>query len=147
MIEKRSLAPEQLELPLEIDRVGLVKQFQQADPDYSSEKSFHWTLIREEIEEVAIAYAELLKELSDLEYVLVGAHAKGVHEMPEDIVQNLYAFEHLYAAVPPRILNEAFVRVHKSNMSKLTAGKLVKRADGKILKPDTYRPPNMMELV
>lgn len=138
---------EQLKLPLEIDRVGLVKQFQNADPTYPTEKSFHWTLIREEIDEVAKAYAELLKELSDLEYVLVGAHAKGIYEMPEDIVQNLYAFEHLYAAIPDRILNEAFVRVHKSNMSKLTDGKLLKREDGKILKPDTYEPPDLMELV
>lgn len=138
---------EQLKLPLEIDRVGLVKQFQKADPTYPTEKSFHWTLIREEIDEVAKAYAELLKELSDLEYVLVGAHAKGIFEMPEDIVQNLYAFEHLYAAIPDRILNEAFVRVHKSNMSKLTDGKLLKREDGKILKPDTYEPPDLMELV
>lgn len=137
----------QLELPLEIDRVGLVKQFQKADPDYPSEKSFHWKLIREEVDEVAKAYAELLKELTDLEYVLVGATIKGIHELPEDIVTNLYAFEHLYQAIPSSILNEAFVRVHKSNMSKLTGGKLVKREDGKILKPDTYEPPNMMELV
>lgn len=108
---------------------------------------FHYTLIREEIDEVAKAYAELLKELTDLEYVLVGAHCKGVEEFPEDIVKNLHAFEHLYQAIPLAILNEAFVRVHKSNMSKLTDGKLVKREDGKILKPDTYEPPNMMELV
>lgn len=137
----------QLKLPLEIDRVGLVKDFQKADPNYPSDKSFHWTLIREEIDEVAKAYAELLKELSDLEYVLVGAQCKGVHEFPEDIVSNLYAFEHLYDAVDASILNEAFLRVHKSNMSKLTNGKLIKREDGKILKPDTYEPPNMMELV
>lgn len=35
--------------------------------------------------------------------------------------------------------------VIRSNMSKvdLTTGKLIKRADGKILKPDTYSPPNL----
>lgn len=136
-----------MNLPAEIDRLKLVKKFQSADPEYPKDPMFHYTLIREEIEEVAEAYAELLKELTDLEYVLVGATAKGVHEYPEDIVQNLYAFEHLYQAIPTAILNEAFVRVHKSNMSKLTEGKLVKREDGKILKPDSYEPPNMMELV
>jgi predicted HAD superfamily Cof-like phosphohydrolase len=136
-----------LKLPEEIDRLSLVKKFQSADPTYPSDKEFHYTLIREEINEVAEAYAELLKELTDLEYVLVGATAKGIHEYPEDIVGNLYAFEHLYQAIPSVILNEAFVRVHKSNMSKLTDGKLVKREDGKILKPDSYEPPNMMELV
>jgi hypothetical protein len=138
---------EQLKLPLEIDRVSLVKQFQKGDPEYPSDPMFHYTLIREEIDEVAKAYAELLKELSDLEYVLIGAHCKKIQEFPEDIVANLYAFEHLYQAIQPAVLNEAFLRVHRSNMTKLTNGRLVKREDGKILKPDTYEPPNMMELV
>lgn len=137
----------QLKLPLEIDRVALVQEFQKSDPSYPSDKEFHHRLIREEIDEVAKAYAELLKELSDLEYVLVGASCKGVHEFPSDIVENLYAFEHLYEAIPTAILNEAFVRVHKSNMSKLTDGQLVKREDGKVLKGPNYQPPNMMELV
>lgn len=134
-------------LPLDIDRVSLVKEFQQGDPSYPRDKEFHYGLIREELAEVAEAYANLLKELTDLEYVLVGAHCKQIDTFPDDIIQELYAFEHLYRAIPDRILNEAFVRVHRSNMSKLTDGKLIKREDGKILKPDTYEPPNMMELV
>lgn len=137
----------QLHLPTEIDRLALVKQFQRADPTYPSDKEFHWKLIREEIDEVAEAYTHLLKELTDLEYVLVGATAKGVHEMPEDIVNNLYAFEHLYNAIPVEILNEAFNRVHRSNMSKLTDGQLVKREDGKVLKGPNYQPPNLKDLV
>lgn len=137
----------QLHLPIEIDRLSLVKQFQRADPSYPSDKEFHWSLIREEIEEVAEAYEHLLKELTDLEYVLVGATAKGVHEMPEDVVNNLYAFEHLYNSIPVEILNEAFMRVHKSNMSKLTDGQLVKREDGKVLKGPNYVAPNLKDLV
>ena len=137
----------QMHLPDEIDRLALVKQFQRADPSYPSDKEFHWSLIREEIDEVAEAYEHLLKELTDLEYVLVGATAKGVHEMPEDVVNNLYAFEHLYQAIPTPILNEAFTRVHKSNMSKLTDGQLVKREDGKVLKGPNYQPPDLKDLV
>jgi predicted HAD superfamily Cof-like phosphohydrolase len=136
-----------MHLPDEIDRLTLVKQFQRGDPMYPKEKEFHYTLIREEIDEVAKAYMELLKELTDLEYVLVGATAKGVHEYPEDIVNNLYAFEHLYQAIPTPILNEAFKRVHKSNMSKLTNGKLEKRPDGKVLKGPNYQPPDLKDLV
>jgi len=138
---------DQLKLPLDIDRVGLVTRFQSADPTYPTDKEFHYTLIREEMKEVAEAYAHLLKELTDLEYVLVGAHCKGIQEFPEDIVGNLYAFEHLYQAIPSAILNEAFLRVHKSNMSKLTNGQLLKREDGKILKPASYEPPDLMDLV
>lgn len=33
--------------------------------------------------------------------------------------------------------------VARSNMSKIVEGKLVKREDGKVLKPDTFRPPNI----
>lgn len=40
----------------------------------------------------------------------------------------------------------AFNRVHESNMSKVVNGKLFKRADGKILKPDTYKAPDMSGL-
>jgi predicted HAD superfamily Cof-like phosphohydrolase len=37
-----------------------------------------------------------------------------------------------------------FAEVHRSNMSKVGAdGKVLKRADGKILKPDTYSPPDV----
>lgn len=39
--------------------------------------------------------------------------------------------------------------VIRSNMSKVDSatGKVIKRADGKILKPDTYSPPNLIPFV
>lgn len=42
---------------------------------------------------------------------------------------------------------EAWRRVHASNMSKLVDGKLIKREDGKVLKPDTYKPPVLDDLL
>lgn len=43
----------------------------------------------------------------------------------------------------------AFDEVARSNMSKVDteSGKLLKRADGKVLKPDTYSPPNLTPYV
>lgn len=41
---------------------------------------------------------------------------------------------------------EAFKRVHENNMTKLTDGELKRRDDGKVLKPDGYKPPNMKGL-
>ena len=41
---------------------------------------------------------------------------------------------------------EAWRRVHESNMSKLTDGKLLKREDGKILKGPNYKAPDMSGL-
>ena len=38
---------------------------------------------------------------------------------------------------------EAFRRVHTSNMSKLVDGKIIRREDGKVLKPESYQKPDM----
>ena len=43
-------------------------------------------------------------------------------------------------------LEEAFLRVHDSNMSKLVDGKPLKRADGKFLKGPNYQPPHLEDL-
>ena len=43
--------------------------------------------------------------------------------------------------------DEAWRRVHASNMSKLTDGKLLKREDGKVLKGPNYQPPNLQDLI
>lgn len=66
-----------------------------------------------------------LKEMADLQYVLSGtAVALGLP------------------------LEEAFRRVHKSNMSKLGEdGKPIRREDGKSLKGPNYQPPFLGDLV
>ena len=65
----------------------------------------------------------MLKELSDLQYVLSGMAVS--FNLP---------------------LEEAFLRVHNSNMSKLVDGKPLKRADGKFLKGPNYQPPHLEDL-
>ncbi len=67
--------------------------------------------------------ARMLKELSDLQYVLSGMAVS--FNLP---------------------LEEAFLRVHQSNMSKLVDGKPLKRADGKFLKGPNYQPPHLEDL-
>ena len=67
--------------------------------------------------------ARMLKELADLQYVLSGMAVS--------------------FGLP---LEEAFIRVHNSNMSKLVDGKPLKRADGKFLKGPNYRPPYLDDL-
>lgn len=71
--------------------------------------------------------SNLLKEASDLLYVLLGTLvALGVADKFE----------------------EAFTRVHISNMSKLDEnGKPIYRDDGKVLKGPNYRPPELGDLV
>ena len=71
----------------------------------------------------AASRAKMLKELADLQYVLSG------------MVISL--------GLP---MQEAFARVHKSNMSKLVDGKPLKRADGKFLKGPNYQPPFLQDI-
>ena len=44
-------------------------------------------------------------------------------------------------------LDECFTEVHESNMSKFDEGKPIYREDGKVLKSDTYIPPNLGEIL
>ena len=45
-------------------------------------------------------------------------------------------------------LDEAMIRVHESNMSKLGEdGKPIYRVDGKVLKGPNYKPPHLSDLV
>ncbi len=67
--------------------------------------------------------ARFLKELADLQYVLSGMAVS--FNLP---------------------LDEAFERVHTSNLSKLVNGKPLKREDGKFLKGPNYQPPYLDDL-
>ncbi len=95
------------------------------------------SLIEEEIKETLDAldkvsnssslenYVELLDGLCDSVYVLIGtAVALGLP------------------------FTQAFNEVHRSNMSKQTnTGEVIYRIDGKVLKPETWTPPNIWEIV
>ncbi len=72
-------------------------------------------------------YANMLKELSDVQTVISGTAV---------------------SLTPLRKLDEAFVRVHESNMSKLgDDGKPLFRDDGKVLKGKNYIKPNLSDLI
>lgn len=69
--------------------------------------------------------ADVLKELADLIYVC-----------------------YQFAATYNLDLDEALDRIHKSNMSKLDEqGNPIYRRDGKVLKSDGYKPPQLEDLV
>lgn len=75
--------------------------------------------------EPSAAYRAVAKELADVLYVTYGAaDALGID------------------------LPAVFVEVHRSNMSKVDAdGRVLRRADGKVLKGPAYRPPDLDGLV
>ena len=117
---------------------GMLKQFHET---YLVERNRKWQeepeleelaakLIAEEVTEFmhesGNSQVALLKELADLVYVCYG-----------------------YADRFGWDLDEAFRRVHLSNMSKLdpVTGKPIFREDGKILKSSAYKEPNLGDLV
>ena len=72
-------------------------------------------------------YLNMLKELADVQVVVSGTSV---------------------ALKPLKKLEEAFKRVHKSNMSKLdTSGRPIYREDGKILKGPNYHKPDLSDLI
>lgn len=56
-----------------------------------------------------------------------------------DILYVVYGMGHAYGID----LDKCFNEVHRSNMSKVVGGKLVRAPNGKVLKPDTYSPPDL----
>jgi predicted HAD superfamily Cof-like phosphohydrolase len=82
-------------------------------------------LIREEFEELKEAHGnsdivEVADACGDLIWVILGlANSLGIP------------------------MHRVWHEVSASNMSKTVEGKVIKREDGKILKPDTYFPPNI----
>jgi phosphoribosyl-ATP pyrophosphohydrolase len=84
-------------------------------------------LIQEEFKELMESQDpdNMIKELSDLVYVILGTFVA-------------FGWD----------FDEAFNRVHESNMSKLGPdGKPVYREDGKVMKGPNYKPPYMGDLV
>ncbi len=97
------------------------------------------TLIAEECK-------EFLDELIDLRQTLADGHEiteEAIVKFLKELTDLQYVVSHCAVAfgLP---FNTAFNEVHESNMSKLDEnGEPVLRADGKVLKGDNYRPPNL----
>jgi len=97
-------------------------------PDNDTVK-LRYDLIREELNELHDGIAdenlvEIADALTDLLYVVYGAgHAFGID------------------------LDACFSEVHSSNMSKLVDGRAIKNETGKVMKPATYVPPNLLKIL
>ena len=88
-------------------------------------------LLTEEVQEYAEAarsgdLVEVLDALADIGYILAGTIIN--HGM-----QAIY--------------DDAFNEVHRSNMAKLVNGKVIRREDGKVLKPEGWQPPQLAKFL
>lgn len=113
----------------------LTKQTNSNYPTLSVDKEtsdLRLRLLREETDELQKAIAEknlveVADALGDLQYVLFGTvNTFGLQEKFEDI----------------------FNEIHRSNLTKVGPdGKVQNRADGKILKPKNFSPPNLHDII
>jgi predicted HAD superfamily Cof-like phosphohydrolase len=88
-------------------------------------------LLTEEVQEYAEAaragdLVEVLDALADIGYILAGT-----------IIN--HGMQHIY--------DDAFNEVHRSNMAKLVDGKVLRRDDGKVLKPEGWQPPQLAQFL
>ncbi len=102
------------------------------DQNPSKENSeLYFNLIKEEFEEYVVAHrlrdeVEMLDACMDMIWVILGfCHMKGYN------------------------INGAWDEVCKTNLSKIDAntGKVVRRSDGKILKPEGWKEPNFSKYI
>ena len=97
-------------------------------PDEAT-RDLRYNMLIEEVSELhyATTHIDALDAITDILYVLLGtAHAYGLAGKVE----------------------AAFNEVHRSNMTKVMPdGKVLKREDGKIIKPPTYEPPNLEKVL
>lgn len=90
-------------------------------------------LITEELKELLEAIrmgdrAKILQEISDLQYVVDGTY--------------------LALGIDDELKTAAFMEVHRANMSKRQPdGSVLRREDGKVLKGENYRPPDMRNIL
>lgn len=84
------------------------------------------------------------EEFGELRDAIIADDIIGIADALTDILYVVYGAGHAYG-LP---LDACFEEVHASNMTKLGPdGKAIKNEDGKVMKPATYRPPNLADVL
>jgi len=96
------------------------------------------------IEQVVLRLALIEEEVAELAAAARADDLVGIADALADIVYVAYGTAHVYGIDLDAVLDE----VHVSNMTKLGAdGRPIRRADGKVLKGPSYRPPNIADVL
>ena len=90
-----------------------------------------------------LRYKLIDEELTELHEAMVNEDIVEIADALTDLLYVVYGAGHTYGID----LNRCFAEVHRSNMSKFVDGKRIKNAEGKVMKPDTYSPPDLSFLL
>jgi predicted HAD superfamily Cof-like phosphohydrolase len=106
--------------------------------------AFRWRLLGdEEMSETEAEVIEILMSLEEDRPITTAQRARLLKEMAD--VQYVLSGMAVALGLP---LQEAFIRVHNSNMSKLGEdGNPIYREDGKVMKGPNYKEPDIMGLL
>jgi predicted HAD superfamily Cof-like phosphohydrolase len=117
------------------------KSFTYTDPDTFW---FRWRLIQEEMKELGLEFTNADGDLFEHGMIMSKKTRQNILKETADLLYVIFGFCVTYN-LP---IGEAFLRVHKSNMSKLGPdGKPIYRDDGKVLKGPHYKEASMEGLV
>lgn len=84
------------------------------------------------------------EELEELRQAIADNDIVGVADALTDLLYVVYGAFHTYGIDP----DECFEEVHASNMTKIREdGTVLKNEYGKVIKPATYRPPNLAAII
>ena len=116
---------------LEFNQAFEIQKLEQPGLSDSNLIELRIKLLTEEVQEYAAAaragdMVEILDALADIGYILAGTIIN--HGM-----QDIY--------------DDAFAEVHRSNMAKLVDGKVHRRDDGKVMKPEGWQSPNLSQFL
>jgi predicted HAD superfamily Cof-like phosphohydrolase len=106
--------------------------------------AFRRTLLDEEHEETIAEIDAAIAELNTFGYVTHGTKVSLLKELTDIAYVTYGTAIALYRA---GALDDALLRTHLSNLTKLVDGKPLKREDGKPLKGPNYVPPDLEDLV
>lgn len=67
----------------------------------------------------------------------------GIADSLTDLLYVIYGMGHAFGID----LDKCFEEVHQSNMTKVVDGKLIKNEHGKVLKPSTYKKPDLAKVL
>ena len=100
------------------------------------------TFPEEDIQRLRLDLIE--EELDELHYAIDNKNMVEIADALGDLLYVVYGAGHAFGID----LDECFKEIHASNMSKLGPdGKPIKREDGKVLKPDTFFPPDLKSIL
>ena len=100
------------------------------------------TFPEEEIQRLRLDLID--EELDELHYAIDNKDMVEIADALGDLLYVVYGAGHAFGID----LDECFKEIHASNMSKLGPdGKPIKREDGKVLKPDSFFPPDLKTIL